>query len=152
MHTRIGDLYGTAVINQGPPVGGAKPPAKAAKGGKGPMGKGQEPIPVDSLGQEKMQTPEHEVSVDHPTNMHPPEEAQQQFDFLKQAMGGPQGGFVTKTPKSHQVAQKLARSGHIQHLGEKKLGNNHSVHVWQLTPKGVAAVGPTTGAGGRNRR
>jgi hypothetical protein len=134
-----------------------QPGNKQAPGGQQPSQGGmQQPqsIGIDQVAQQSMkpQMPEHELNVDHPTNMHDPEDAQRQFSFLKQAMGGPQEGFVTTTSKSHAVAHKLAKSGHLVKVQEAKLGNGHTKMHWQMTPKGVAAVGPTTGAGGRNRR
>jgi hypothetical protein len=140
--------------------GGAQPGNKMAPKPGQPAG-GQQPglngqpqgIGIDQVAQQSMQPqmPQHELNVDHPTNMHDPEDAQTQFNFLKQAMGGPQDGFVTTTSKSHAVAHKLAKSGHLMKVQEAKLGNGHTKMHWQLTQKGVGAVGQTQNQAGRRR-
>lgn len=80
--------------------------------------------------------PKHNISVIQKERS--PEQTAQRKTMLRRAIGGPQDGFATSDETSHRTAMGLARSGHLQHMGTKKLANNHTVHHWQLTQKGMA--------------
>lgn len=95
-----------------------------------------------SIEDQKPDLPGHEIDADSPTHMHHPEEAKKQFEFLKMAAGGPGAGFVTKKNSSHELAKKLARSGHLEHVQEVAQLNGGKVHHWRLTGKGSAACAP----------
>ena len=145
MHHTISELLGVARINS---LYGAAAPGADKKAQRKEPGWDHTKSAGDF--QEK-EFPGHEVNMDRPTHLHNPTDAQDQYNFLKMAAGGPAAGFVTKTPKSHKIARALARSGHLEHQQEQKLGNNHEIHSWRLTQKGVAATAPAAG-GNRGRR
>lgn len=101
----------------------------------------------DSLKQQQTAgMPAHEVDVSKPPEQDGMAEAMRNV-FLHQAAGGPKEGFTTKNPRSHAVAQSLAKTGHLKKVGEFKHANNQSVHHWQLTEKGLAHA-QTGGQGG----
>lgn len=101
----------------------------------------------DSLKQQQTSgMPMHEVDVSKPPQADPLSEAMRNV-FLHQAAGGPKEGFTTKNPRSHAVAQSLAKTGHLKKMGEFKHANNQTVQHWQLTEKGLASA-QTGGQGG----
>ena len=98
--------------------------------------------------------PMHEVNAD--PQKYPVDQAKQLHSFMKNAAGGT-GTFVTANPKSHEMAKQLARSGHLQHQGQRLGGAGGGLkHVWSMTPKGMAAIGQQqpaqrSGMGGQQR-
>src|ERR1035437_5341768 len=96
--------------------------------------------------------PMHEVNAD--PQKYPVDQATQLHSFLKNAAGGT-GTFVTANPKSHEMAKQLARSGHLQHQGQRLGGAGGGTrHIWNLTQKGLAAIGqtqPARAGGGQQR-
>lgn len=84
--------------------------------------------------------PMHEVNAD--PQRYAPEEAQKLHAFLRNAAGGPATGFVTANPDSHKMAETLAKSGHLQHHGNRPGGKGGGMlKHWSMTPKGLAAIG-----------
>jgi hypothetical protein len=104
--------------------------------------------------QQQGEFPMHEVNAD--PQRYPVDQAKQLHSFLKNAAGGT-GTFVTANPQSHEMAKQLARSGHLQHQGQRLGGAGGGLrHVWSLTPKGMTAIGqqpqkPARPGGGQQR-
>jgi hypothetical protein len=102
-------------------------------------------LPGQSSIQPAQALPMHEVNAN--PQKYPMEHAQALHSFLKNAAGGPNTGFVTTNPDSHNMAKELAVSGHLQFHGSQPGGSGGGMRKhWSLTPKGLAAVGQGTGA------
>jgi len=146
MHTTLRDLFARENVRQAPAAGKGQASVSNLVTPEDLQQQQDQELQKSMMmpGQDKIQPssalPMHDVNFE--PDRYPVEEAQKMHAFLRNAAGGPSTGFVTSKPDAHDIAKKLAKSGHLQHHGSRPgQAGGGLVHHWSLTPKGLASIG-----------